>query len=73
MWNRIRMVCWLGMTVFALSSLAVGLAATAGGNTGLPALDHSDGSVVNHDVVPCVDFYNVRLLELTGGESDSGR
>ena len=52
-----RMVCWLGMAVFALNSPAVGQTATVVGNEGMPTLNHFDARMVNHEVDPCVDFY----------------
>ena len=49
-----RIVGWIG-SVIILVSAAVGQ--TLAGSADLPALNHFDANVVNHNLDPCVDFY----------------
>jgi putative endopeptidase len=41
--------------IILVSAAAVGQ--SSAGSTDLPALNHFDASVVNHNLDPCVDFY----------------
>jgi putative endopeptidase len=51
-----RIVGWLGVVLVMLISPAMGQTAAANSD-GLPALNHFDASIVDHNQDPCVDFY----------------
>ena len=50
-----RIVGWIGSVIILVSAAAVGQ--TSAGSADLPALNHFDANVVNHNLDPCVDFY----------------